>query len=148
MVFVRLDPCRDVNVLQRKMVRLVDDFFPISTYQQESSLASFPSAELEETPDAFSLRFDLPGIDVKNLDIQVTTEAVTVTGDRQPTSRKDRKGTLRSEFRYGQLQRTVSLPARINNRAVSADYTQGVLTLTLPKEVAENQKVVRVSLGA
>jgi HSP20 family protein len=54
---------------------------------------------------------------------------------------------IRTEFRYGQFQRVIPLPARIENTNVQADYKNGVLQLTLPKAAEEKNKVVKVNIG-
>ncbi len=53
----------------------------------------------------------------------------------------------RSEFRYGAFQRVISLPTRVQNDQVKADYKDGILHLHLPKAEAEKNQVVKVNIG-
>lgn len=53
----------------------------------------------------------------------------------------------RTEFRYGRFQRVISLPARIQNTNVQADYQDGILKLVLPKAEEEKNKIVKVNIG-
>ncbi len=86
-------------------------------------------------------------MDINDLDIQATLEAVSVSGDRKSETKTEDKGMTRTEFRYGKFQRVIPLPGRINNSHVQAEYKDGILTLTLPKAEEEKNKVVKVKVS-
>jgi HSP20 family protein len=67
------------------------------------------------------LRFFLPGVAAENVDIQVTKEAVTVSGDRPAPEPKDGQKVW-SEFSYGRFSRTVKLPVAVVNNQAKADF--------------------------
>lgn len=145
MAIIRWDPFREMNALRQEMNRLFDDaLVPTS---RENGFAFMPAAELEETDEAVLLKLEVPGIEAKDLDIQVTSESVAVTGERKSETKTEEKGMTRTEFRYGKFQRVIPLPVRINNQEVKADYKDGILHLTLPKAVEERNKIVKVNLG-
>jgi len=146
MALIRWEPLREVDTLQREMNRLFDNLL---TTQSRSGrdLAYAPAAEMQETSEAYNLKLEIPGVDPQDLDIQVTTEAVSVTGERKSETKVEEGGTVRSEFHYGKFQRVISLPGRIDNQNVKADYQNGILHLTLPKAEEEKNKVVKVNLG-
>ena len=146
MTIVRWNPARDIDALQRELNHLFEDVFPATNRLQGVS-GFTPVAELEETAEAYYLRVELPGINKEALDIQVTAEAVSISGDRHSPAVAEENSTVRSEFRYGSFQRVFATPGRINHQAVAADYTDGILTLTLPKAEEEKNKVVKVNLG-
>jgi len=145
MALVRWEPFREIDTLQREMNRLFDDMLP--TVRRENGLTFAPAAEIQETEEAIHLRLEIPGIEAKDLDVQVMAEAVAVSGERKTESRTEEKGIFRSEFRYGKFNRVIPLPARIDNQKVEAEYKDGVLHLNLPKVEAEKNKVVKVNLG-
>lgn len=146
MVLMRYEPFQEMNILRRQMNRLFDDFFtPME--QRENGLTFSPAAELYETDAAVHLKLEVPGLEPKDLDVQVMQDAVLVKGDRKSEIKTEENGVTRSEFRYGKFQRVFPLPARINNQEVQADYKDGILTLTLPKLDEEKNKVVKVNLG-
>jgi HSP20 family protein len=105
-----------------------------------------PALEVEITDNAVIVRAELPGIDPKDLDIEVTADRVLMRGERRQESRSDEKGVLRTEFSYGSFERAIRLPARVDNAAVKAEYTDGILSLTLPKHPEELNKVVKVDV--
>ena len=106
-----------------------------------------PAAELHETSEAVHLKLELPGVEAKDVDIEVTENAVKVVAERKTETKTDSNGKTRSEFYYGKFQRVIPLRARIQNTAVTAEYKDGILNLTLPKSEAEKNKVVKVNLG-
>jgi len=153
-MLVRYNPWQDFNTLQHQMNRLFDEALSPST-DLERGHARFPAAELHETADAFHLKLEIPGIEAKDLDVQVTENAVSISGDSEALLRSaDRKsekkteenGRTVTEFHYGKFQRVIPLSARVENTNVKAEYKDGILNLTLPKTTQEKNKVVKVNL--
>ncbi len=145
MALIRWQPFQEMESLQRDMNRLFDR---LATADGESLRQSFvPAAEIHEASDAINLSLELPGMDAKDLDIQVTADAVSISGERKEQTKTEEKGMTRTEFRYGRFQRVIPLPVRIQNTNVKANYKDGILNLTLPKAEEEKNKVVKVNLG-
>ncbi len=147
MAIIRWEPFREIDSLQRQINRLFDSLTPTTTNGEGFGVAFIPSAEMHETADAIHLKLEVPGMEAKDLDVQVTAESVTISGERKEESKSDEKGVTRTEFRYGQFRRVIPLSTRIQNDKVQADYKNGILSLTLPKAEAEKNKVVKVNIG-
>ncbi|MDZ8187378.1 MAG: Hsp20/alpha crystallin family protein [Nostoc sp. ChiSLP02] len=145
MALVRWNPWREIDTLQRQINGLFEDTRVPSTLFDRGFI-KVPAAELQETDDALHLKLELPGIDAKDLDIQVTQDAVRISGERKSETKTENNGTTKSEFYYGKFQRVIPLSARIQNTNVTADYKDGILNLTLPKSEQEKNKVVKVNL--
>jgi HSP20 family protein len=145
MTLVRLNPWQEFNAMQRQFNRLFDEAF-VPAKELDRSFIRVPAAELQETSDAVHLKLEIPGIEAKDLDVKVTENAVSVSGDRKSETKTEDKGVTKSEFHYGKFQRVIPLPARIQNTNVTAEYKDGILNLTLPKTEAEKNKVVKVNL--
>ncbi|HIK54622.1 MAG TPA: Hsp20/alpha crystallin family protein [Synechococcales cyanobacterium M55_K2018_004] len=146
MALVRWEPFREIETLQRQMNRLFDEMMP-TVREPGDGITFVPPAEMEDTPDAIHLKLEIPGMDAKDLDIQVSAESVSITGERKSETKTEEKGMTRTEFRYGKFQRVIPLPVRIQNNNVHAEYKDGILKLTLPKAEEEKNKVVKVNLG-
>lgn len=146
MALIRWEPLREMDSLQREMNRLFDSLTP-ATDRASNGVAFVPPAELDETPEAIHLKLEIPGMEAKDLDVQVTAEAVAISGERRQETKSEDKGMTRSEFRYGSFRRVIPLPARVQNDSVEAEYKNGVLSLTLPKAEAEKNRVVKVQIG-
>ena len=106
-----------------------------------------PALELVDAGDNFVLKAQLPGMDPKDIDVQVTREAISISGERRYKNTDEKSGYVRSEFRYGKFHRVLPLPAHIQNDSVQADYKDGILTLTLPKVTEARNKVVKINLA-
>jgi HSP20 family protein len=144
MAIVRWEPFREMESLRRDMDRLFDQLMPGGNGE---TLRFMPSAEIEDTADEIHLKLEIPGLEAKDLDIEVTEESVAVRGERKSEVRTEEKGMMRSEFRYGRFERVIPLTARVKSDAAQAEYKNGILTLTLPKAEEEKHKVVKVTVN-
>lgn len=145
MALIRWQPFPEIDSLQREMNRIFDSLAP----RQTDALGSdfMPAAEIKETPEAINLKLEVPGMDAKDIDIQVSAEAVSISGERKEEKKTEEKGMTRSEFRYGSFRRVIPLPSRVQNTDVNAEYKNGMLNLTLPKAEEEKNKVVKVNVA-
>jgi len=139
------EPFRGVESLQREINRLFDRLLP-SSNGEIRSLTFIPSAEMEETDDAIHLRLEVPGMEAKDLNVEVTEEAILIKGERKSESKTEEKGVIRSEFHYGKFERRIPLPTHIQTDKVQAECKNGVLSLALPKIESEQRKAVKVNV--
>ncbi len=140
------EPFRGMERLQQEMNRLFDRFLP-SGNGEIRSLTFIPSAEMEETDDTIHLKLEVPGMEAKDLDVQVTESSILVKGERKSESKTEEKGVVRSEFHYGKFERRIPLPAHVQTDKVQAECKNGVLSLTLPKVESEQRKAVKVNIS-
>ncbi len=147
MTLVRWQPVREVESLQRQINHLFDNMMPTGSNSFSGGITFMPAVEMNETPDAVYLKLEVPGLEAKDLDVQVTKEAVSIKGERKSESKTEEKGVTRSEFRYGSFRRVIPLPAQIQNDKVQSEFKNGILTLNLPKAESEKNRVVKVNLG-
>ncbi|MUH00309.1 Hsp20 family protein [Scytonema sp. UIC 10036] len=138
MALIRYNPWQELNAIQR--------LFEDTRVPFERDFVKVPAAELTQTDDAVHLKLELPGMDAKDLDIQVTEKAVSISGERKSETKTEDKGTTRTEFDYGKFQRVIPLPVKIQNTDVKAEYKDGILNLILPKKEEEKNKVIKVNL--
>jgi HSP20 family protein len=133
--------------LQGQLNRVFDEMLAPRSERNGVGVSFTPAAEIEETAEAYHLRLEVPGMESKDLTVEVTAEAVSISGERKYEKRSEAEGLKRTEFRYGKFQRVLPLPGRINHQNVTAAYTNGILSLTLPKADEEKNKVVKVQIG-
>lgn len=146
MSLIKWAPFGELDALQREMNQLLEQFVP-ERREKLFSGGFVPAAELKETDEAISLKLEIPGLSPDDIDVQVTAEAVSISGERTAEASQDEGGMTRSEFHYGRFQRIIPLPALVQNTAASAEYKDGILTLHLPKEEAEQKRVVKVAVS-
>ena len=146
MLLIRRNPWQENETMQRQMNRLFAESLLAANQQENRGFLRVPAAEIENAKDAVHLKLEVPGIEAKDLDVQVTEKAVYISGERKSETKTEEKGNTRSEFHYGKFQRVIPLPASIQNTNVTAEYKDGILNLTLPKTELEKNKVVKVNL--
>ena len=134
-------PFNEIEKIYRQIDRAFDESDDCASTREIQ-----PPVELKETAESLILRAMLPGIDREQLNIEVTREAVLISGTYPPQTQPDKSAYFRSEFPRGQFRRVVSLPFAVDNTAAQANYEQGILTLTLPKVPEVINKVVKVSV--
>ncbi|PZU96366.1 MAG: molecular chaperone [Pseudanabaena sp.] len=144
-MLVRWQPLQEIEEVRRQFDRLFSDF---ATVDQESNKGSWvPASELRDDGDYLTLRLSLPDVEAKDLDIQVTKDSLSVSGERHFQRKEESgKGYYWSEISYGKFRRVFALPVAIENEQVKADYNNGILTLTLPK--ANEVKAFKVSVNS
>lgn len=133
-------PWREIDSFRRQFDQVFD-----SLAQTANDYAWAPPVEIQDSGSEIVLRAQLPGLDAKDLDVQVTKDAVTLSGEYRSEDKAEEKGYFRSEFRYGAFQRVIPLPTHVQNDQVKAEYKDGILSLTLPK--LEQAKVVKLNLA-
>ena len=134
------NPWREMETLRRQMDRVFDEIAVPSEYSWA------PAIELHDSGETFTLKAQLPGMDVKDINVEVSREAVALSGEYRSEQQGETNGIMKSEFRYGKFRRIVPLPVTVQNDQVQAEYKDGILTLTLPKVVEVRNKVVKLNL--
>ena len=130
--------------LQQEIDRLFDGF--TRGFAGFPSRDVMPSMDLSETDKEIEITAELPGLDEKNLDVQVSGDVLTIKGEKVEEKEEKQKNTYLSERRYGSLQRSFQLPAGVDLDKVAATFEKGVLRITLPKtaEAVTQQKKIPV----
>ena len=138
MTIARFTPLTDVVSLREAMDRLFEDsFIRPNGWAPKGQQLAVP-VDLWETKDAYHLRADLPGLAPDDIEINVTADTVTISGQTKPGTDVTNEGWLRQERLFGKFKRSFTVPAQIDPSKVEAKFTNGVLELVLPK--AENVK--------
>ncbi len=146
MKLIRVSPFHEINRLRRDMNSLLDEAFYPNNKDTQPWVDTI-NAELSQNNEVFYLKLEMPGLEAKDLDISVTINQVVINGERTFENPVENSEVIYSEFHYGKFQRVISLPARIQNNNVKADFKNGILTLTLPKAEEEKNKVVKVNIN-
>lgn len=137
------DPVAEITALRRQINEVFGDFIPEAAARPDWA----PPLRLVDQGDQFELTVYLPGIQPAEVEVQVTRDTVTIGGNRAPLNSKEGSKLLYDDIRYGAYHRLVNLPEAVQNEQVTADFSQGVLTLTLPKLVDSRHRVVKVNLA-
>ncbi len=105
-----------------------------------------PPLDITESDSNLQVRMDLPGIDAKEIDVQVSGNQLTIAGERREEKVTKNELVHRIERRVGCFSRSFSLPCTVQEDKIEANYQDGVLHVTLPK--TEESKSHRVPVKA
>ena len=122
--------------LRRGIDELFDDFMSAGSSPTglAQSLGDFrPSLELGETESEYKVTVELPGLRPEEVEITVDQGMLTVRGEKHREERKTEKNVEYSERAYGRFARKVQLPRSVAADKISANFANGVLTVTIPK---------------
>lgn len=97
------------------------------------SCAWNPPADVYETEDALVVKIEVPGINKSELSIHVQDNLLTIRGCRRDCDHHSQKRLHHVEIRYGQFERTFSLPPHLDVESIRADYENGFLVIRAPK---------------
>jgi HSP20 family protein len=133
---VEYDPFRE---FQREMNHLFDDFltgFPLASRwgEREGWMTEFsPKVDVSETDKDIQISADLPGMDEKDIAVELEESALTLRGERKEEREDKGKNWHTREQSYGTFQRVIPLPAEVVGDKAVARFKKGVLTITVPK---------------
>ncbi|MYK17304.1 Hsp20/alpha crystallin family protein [Candidatus Poribacteria bacterium] len=107
-----------------------------------------PSVDISETKDNFEVRAELPGIAKDDLHISVKDSLLTLSGEKRQEQVDDTQNYRRVERRYGNFERKFALPREVTADDIKAEYTDGVLTVSIPKPEAAKPAEIPITTAA
>jgi HSP20 family protein len=142
-MITRWEPFRDLARLQDEVNRLFD---PGTLYRSGESMGWTPACDIYEDEEAVSLRFELAGVDPKDVDVRFENGVLTVKGERKLEQEEKRENYHRVERSYGTFTRSFSLPGSLDAEKIKAETKHGVLTITLPKKPEAKPRAIQVKV--
>lgn len=146
------DPFQD---LQRQMNRLFDEFFgdyPVAARGGSPwglAAAGFtPRVDVAETARDVTVSAELPGMDEKDITVELADDALTLRGERKEEKEDKGRNWYTREQSYGTFRRTVALPASVDGGKAKASFRKGVLTVTVPKRPEEQAQRKTIKIQA
>ena len=104
-----------------------------------------PSVDVSETADNFEVRAELPGVSKDDLHVSVKDNLLTLSGEKRQENVDDTQNYRRVERRYGNFQRKFALPPEVETDDIKAEFSDGVLTLSIPKPEAAKPTEVPIT---
>lgn len=139
--------------LQREIDRLFDDFtrgFPSIApgLSGNGVSALMPSMDVTETDKEIEITAELPGLEEKDVQINVADNLLTIRGEKKAEKEQKDKNYRLVERSYGSFERTLELPEGVNAEAIKATIAKGVLKVTVPKPAPVQAKKIEVKPAA
>ena len=128
-------------------LRLFQDTVNRLFSEQPNARPWAPSVDILETDNELLLKADIPGVDLRDIDIRIENGTLSIKGERKFEKEENNKGFHRLERSYGSFVRYFNLPETVDTEKVKAEYNNGVLNLTLPKKEIAKPKAIKVQVS-
>lgn len=138
---------REISLLHNpfRVLRDFDDFFRgAEDGGAMISNVSVPPFEFVETPETYQLKAEVPGLEAKDVELQVNGELLTISGEKHEEKRSDNANIHFTERRFGKWQRSFRLPSAVDPTRVEATIGNGILNVTIGKRVEAKSQVIKV----
>lgn len=142
-MLTRYDPFRDLARLQEEVARSFDDRLGL---RGGESMGWTPACDIFEDGEAVTLRFELAGVEPKDVEIRFEDGVLTLRGERKLEKAEKKEGYHRVEMSYGAFTRSFSLPATVDAEHIRAEARNGVLSVTLPKKAEAKPRAISVKV--
>lgn len=146
---IRHEEQHPVYSLQQEMNKLFEDFFraPLwDDFGQHSPLANdqfvgqvMTRVDVSETDKELLVKVELPGMTEKEVEISISQDLLTISGEKKQEKEQTEKGWYRMERQYGSFSRSIPLPYEVESDKAEALYKNGVLSIKLPKSAAQQK---------
>ena len=136
----------DIDLFRKSISDLFDDFFAVkkgSLYDSDY----MPAIDVREDDRNIYIKADIPGIDEKNLSVNIENNILTIKGEKSEERRDENdKKVLIMEHKYGSFQRSIRLPEGIHSNSIKANFKNGVLSIDIPREKIDESRKVKISV--
>lgn len=146
MSLVRWNPLREMPVLQNRINRLFEDFFPETALDEFKGFGGAwnPVVDIFETDHATVIKADLPGLKKEDITINVEGNVLCIAGERKTDDEVKKENYYRRERSYGMFRREFTLPSTVDADKIKAEFKDGVLKVDIPKPEDKKPKSIAV----
>lgn len=136
-----------ISNLQGEVNRLFESLFPETVDENgESQTAVWsPRMDLTESAETYHLHMDLPGVSKDQVSIQVEDNRLTIRGERKDEVSSEKEDMIRVERSFGTFYRTLRLPKAVDANKIEASFSEGVLSVNIPKTEKSKPKKIKIS---
>lgn len=145
MELVRFNPFATAPSVNSRLNRMFDDFFNDSGRLLSNTAKNWsPEVDIFEKDGTVVIKADLPGIEKKDITINVEDGVLTLKGERKTEEESDDKTVYRRERFYGSFERAFRLSPKTDPETIEAEFKNGVLHITIPKAVQPAGKQISI----
>jgi HSP20 family protein len=137
----------------REMEKFFEDFmgkrwghWPVFRWPEFKPEEMAPSVDVYEEGDNVVLKAELPGMKREDLEVNITDNTITISGEKKKEEKVERKDYLRMERSYGSFVRSFSLPSEVESEKANATFKDGILEIKVPKTEEAKKKKIKVSV--
>jgi len=139
-----LSPSTELNRIRNEIFRIFEDPFGLASAASTLFEGWTPPVDVYEEKDKITVRAELPGMKKEDIEVTVVGDTLTITGERKQEQEKREGETYRSERYLGRFQRSITLPAEVDQNKIQATYKDGLLTVSLNKTEQAKRKQIEI----
>ena len=145
MQLIRRKPISDMMSFDTHLDRFFNDFFTPVRWQPYNEKRFWnPAADIIENDDAFMINVELPGLVKDQINVDVKENILTINGERSEEKEEKADKVYRRERFQGKFQRAFALPNSVDTGNIGAEFSDGLLKITIPKVPKEKPKQITV----
>ena len=129
-------------------IRLFEDAFTRLFNEPQTNRPWTPSVDIYETDNDLVVKADLPDVDLKDIDVRVENQTLTIAGQRKFEKQDNVAGYHRIERSYGNFTRSFAVPNSFDTEKIAAAFKNGVLSVSLPKKEAAKPRQIKIEVNA
>ena len=140
-------PFDELTTIRREMDSIWDRFFPEPPFHERYVAHEWlPTIDLKETKDKLILKAELPGLDVKDVELTLTDDILTIRGEKKEEKETKDEHLFFVESYIGAFERKIKLPTLVKTDKIDATFKKGVLTINLPKSEEAKKKEIKIKV--
>lgn len=137
-----------VQDIQDELSRIMEETFGdigITAFPSDNSVLP-PAVELLEKDGCLKLKAQLPGIDKKDIDVEISENSVRIKAEMHQEEEITRENCYKNEIRYGKFLRNINLPYEVDSSKAKAEFKNGILSIKIPKSEELKKKSKKIEI--
>lgn len=133
-------PTRDI--FGKRFSDIMDEFFNDAVATRQQPFA--PRIDISETDKQYLIDVEVPGVDKKDIELNVDNNTLTISGERKLENKEEEKHYHRVESSYGNFSRSFTLPDDVDSESIQATTNHGILYITIEKSEQKMKKQIKI----
>jgi HSP20 family protein len=140
MSLTHFDPLANIRLFEYAFTRMFNE--------PQTNRPWTPAVDIYETENDLVVKADLPDVDLKDIDVRVENQTLTIAGERKFEKQDNVAGYHRIERSYGNFTRSFAVPNSFDTEKIAASFKNGVLSVSLPKKEAAKPRQIKIEATA
>lgn len=141
------DPLTEVRSLVRRLERFMEPMTSVTSFREPFRYFGegfWPNVDIYEDKEEIVCMVELPGMDIKDVEIRLEDSTLTIQGERKMTREDKKENYVRVEANYGSFSRSFTMPSTIDKDRIRAEFKNGVLEIHLPKRTEAKGRTIPI----
>ena len=147
MTLVRWTPKKNMFNIFDEVEQMMQQAFGNSINNERGRFTFNPVMNVNETDKEYQIMMDLPGVVKKDVDVSISNEILTISGERKTSNKNEESNLIWREASYGTFSRSFEISSNIVENKIKAHFNNGVLSITIPKVEEVKSDIKRIMVN-